>query len=394
MSGGQARLLAFTSDEAQSALLRQALAGSGIPRAEVRPGNAEAALQEIGAGQRPDFLIVDIEAGETAMFDISALAAATEGRTAILALGQANDIAFYRNLRAAGAGEYLLKPASAEQILAALAERAATRGGHAAGGEARTVAVIGARGGLGASGISIGIAWILAEERGQRTALVDLDLQFGTIPLSLDIAPGRGLREALEQPDRIDSLFIERASEKVGANLFVLGSEEPIEDRLTLSEAAVSTLLGALREKCQWIVLDLPRGAGLQHARILAEASHVVVLAEPTLAGIRDAMRLQALVRESAPGAELLLLAAARPSAKSQNISMADFERSLGHPPFLTLPWDIDAETRAAAAGKPVPEAARESRLAQAMRRLVTRLAGAPQAASRRSLFGWLARKS
>ncbi|MCW5731763.1 MAG: P-loop NTPase [Alphaproteobacteria bacterium] len=394
MVGGQARLLAFTSDEAQAALLRQALAGSGIPRAEVRPGNAEAALQEIGAGQRPDFLIVDIEAGETALFDISALATATEGRTVILALGQANDIAFYRNLRAAGAGEYLLKPASAEQILAALAERAGTREGQASRGEARTVAVIGARGGLGASGIAIGIAWILAEERGQKTALVDLDLQFGTIPLALDIAPGRGLREALEQPDRIDSLFIERASEKVGANLFVLGSEEPIEDRLTLSEAAVATLLGALREKCQWIVLDLPRGPGLQHARILAEASHVVVLAEPTLAGIRDAMRLQALVRESAPGAELLLLAAARPTTKSQNISMADFERSLGQPPFLTLPWDIDAETRAAAAGKPVPEAARESRLAQAMRRLVTRLAGAPKVASRRSLFGWLAGKS
>lgn len=393
MAGSQARLLAFAGDEALEATLHQAVSASGIPRAIVQRGNAETALQEIGAGQRPDFLIVDLEAGETALFDISALAAATEGRTFILALGRTNDIGFYRDLRAAGAGEYLLKPASAEQILGALAERSSGRPGEATGGQRHTVAVIGARGGLGASSLAIGIAWLLAEERGRRTALVDLDLQFGTIALALDLAPGRGLREALEQPDRIDGLFLERASEKVGSNLVVLGSEEPIEDVMAVDEAAVAALLAALREKCEWIVLDLPRGPGIRYGRILAEASHVIVLAEPTLAGIRDAMRLQALVRESAPSAALLSVAAARPAAKSQNIAARDLERSLGQPLALALPWDLEAEARAAAAGKPVPEAAKGSRLALAMQRLVTALAGAPARKPRRSLLGRLGRK-
>lgn len=45
--------------------------------------------------------------------------------------------------------------------------------------------------------------------------LLDLDLHFGSVALKLDVEPGSGLCEVLEQPARIDALFVDRAAVKI-----------------------------------------------------------------------------------------------------------------------------------------------------------------------------------
>ncbi|WP_424648021.1 AAA family ATPase, partial [Enterobacter hormaechei] len=91
-----------------------------------------------------------------------------------------------------------------------------------------SVGVIGTRGGVGASTIATSIAWLLADKEKRSTALLDLDVHFGTGALSLDLEPGRGLTDAIENPSRIDGLFIERAMVKATENLSVLSAEAPI----------------------------------------------------------------------------------------------------------------------------------------------------------------------
>src|SRR5262249_56873075 len=102
---------------------------------------------------------------------------------------------------------------------------------------------IGSGGGVGATTMAVSCAWLLASERHERTALVDLDLHFGTAALKLDLDPGGGLCEALEQPSRIDSLFIERAMIKVTDNLRVLAAEHSATQHLTVDAGAIDTLL-------------------------------------------------------------------------------------------------------------------------------------------------------
>src|SRR4029453_13148399 len=72
-------------------------------------------------------------------------------------------------------------------------------------------AVIGVRGGGGAPPASTSLAWLLGAKAQRSTALLDLDIHFGTGALALDLEPGRGLTDAIENPSRIDGLFIERA---------------------------------------------------------------------------------------------------------------------------------------------------------------------------------------
>src|SRR3546814_13854078 len=75
-------------------------------------------------------------------------------------------------------------------------------------------AVIGARGGVGASTIATSLAWLLSERGKRATALLDLDVHFGTGAPALDLEPGRGPTDAIENPSRLDRLFIERAMVK------------------------------------------------------------------------------------------------------------------------------------------------------------------------------------
>src|SRR6185436_10065843 len=103
---------------------------------------------------------------------------------------------------------------------------------------------------------------------------------------------------ALEQPSRIDSLFIERAMIKVTDNLRVLAAEASAAQHLAVDAGAVDMLLHDLRRKFARIAVDLPRGASPMQRVVLSAASHVVLFCERSLAGLRDTIRLQSLVRE------------------------------------------------------------------------------------------------
>jgi pilus assembly protein CpaE len=246
---------------------------------------------------------------------------------------------------------------------------------------------MGARGGVGTTTAAVNTAWLLAQEAGRHTALVDLDLYFGTVALALDLDPGRGLREALEQPSRIDSLFIERAMVRQGERLAVLSAEEPVQDDAAFDASAVDILLHELRQKFDWVVVDLPRGVSLTQRVALAAASHVVLVCEPTLAGLRDAIRIGTMVKESAPQARLIVVESGAGShAGKPSVSRKDFEGGLGRAIDAVLPHDPKAAAAAANAGKALSAVASGSALVKALRKLAGELAG-PPAAARRAPF-------
>ncbi|MCW5731502.1 MAG: AAA family ATPase [Alphaproteobacteria bacterium] len=376
------KLIAFLTDSQTADTLQQVALERRIDGAVIYEGGISAALEEITSMSLPDLLIVDVGDSPTAVTDVSALATACRKSSKLIVIGEVNDVHLFRDLLGAGASDYLVKPVNRYQLLAAVLEsgpqqvqqKTAERLGQ-------LVVCIGARGGVGTTTTAVGLAWMIAQERAQKVALVDLDLQFGTVALSFNVGAGRGLREALEQPARIDSLFIERATEKVSDNLFVLGSEEPLEDDLAIDLAAPSLLLHELRERFDWVVVDMPRGANMLHRQVLAEATRVVVLAEMTLPGIRDAIRLNALVHDCAPGADAFFVTLDRGNAKGQRIGPKDFEKSVGRPISVSLPWDATAVQQAAAQARPVPAVSNTSKLSHGYHELLDKVAGENAAA-------------
>jgi pilus assembly protein CpaE len=340
----------------------------------------DAALRRLHEGLHPRVLVIDLSESAAPISELSAARAVGGPDLKVLVLGSVNDVSLYRDMIAAGATDYLVKPPNREQ-LSALFEK--NTGGGNAGGLGQVIAFLGSRGGVGNTTAAVSTAWVLAEERKERTALVDLDLHFGTVALKLDTDPGNGLCEALEQPSRIDSLFIERAMIKVTDNLRVLAAEAAMAEPLIVDTGAIDVLLYELRRKFQWVVVDMPRFVSPLQRVVLAAASRTILLCERSLAGLRDTIRVQTVLREHAPQSRLLLMESGAHGDRV-TVGKSEFEKAVGKSFDGTLSYDTKAAGAAANAGQPVPMAAPRSVYAREINQLVTTIAGAAETKKRR----------
>ena len=345
----------------------------------------DAALRRVRSGSAPRILLVDLGESAAPIAEVSAARAVGGPDLKLIVLGTVNDVALFRDLLSAGASDYLVKPPTREALTAALEKRSAAVG-TTPDGLGQVIVFIGSRGGVGATTSAVSCAWLLAAERPGRIALLDLDLHFGTAALKLDIDPGSGLCEALEQPSRIDSLFIERAMIKVSENLRVLAAEASATQHLAVDPGAVDMLLHELRRKFARVVVDLPRGAGPLQRVVLAAATHVVVFCERSLAGLRDTIRLQSVVREQSPQARLWLVEAGATGERAL-IGKSEFEKGIGKAFDASLSYDPKSAGAAVNSGQPLSVATPRSPIVRELRQLTALLAGPATSAPKRRVF-------
>jgi pilus assembly protein CpaE len=347
----------------------------------------DAALRRMREGGSPRVLVIDLSDSTAPIAELSAARSVGGSDLKILALGTVNDVSLFRDLLAAGASDYLVKPVSREALAAGLEKRGSAAGGGPGAGLGQIVGFIGSRGGIGTTTAAVACAWMLADKHKENTCLLDLDLHFGAVALNLDTDPGSGLCEALEQPSRIDALFVDRATVKVSDTLRILAAEAAIAETLMIDAGAIDVLLYELRRKFAWVVVDLPRWVTPTQRVVLGAASKVVILCERSLAGLRDTIRLQTLMREHAPQTQVLLVDAGAGGERA-TVGKAEFEKAVGKALDATLSYDVKSTGAATNAGQPVPVAAPRSPFVRDIDQLITALAGTSGVQKRR-IFGF-----
>jgi len=354
-------------------------------KSQVRDGGRREALEFLTDNAAPGLLIVDITDAPKPLNALLPIVAAFMDNTKVIAIGNVNDVQFYHEVIEAGVADYMVKPIT-EKALTTAINRITQPTATGQSDNRRVVTVIGSRGGVGASLIAVNCAWLMAQEQKRATTLLDLDLQNGTVALALDIEPTRGLREALEHPARIDSLFISSAAVKVGERLHVMAAEESVEEDVHYDASGVTILLDAIKRQSECIVIDLPRSAIRARARVLSAATDIVLVTDFTLAGLRDAIRINAQIDQLAPNAHFTLVAN-RCVHRDSALARSEFERALGRKVDLVLPEDPKAAQQAASAGKPLSAAVPSSKTAAALRQLATRIGQVPTEKRRWSLW-------
>src|SRR4051794_31161109 len=345
----------------------------------------DAALRRMREGAMPRILLLDLSDSPTPFAVLGAARSIGGEALKIVALGMINDVALYRSLISAGATDYLVKPVSRE-ALAPILERGGGAAGAAGGWLGQVVAFVGSRGGVGTTTAAVACAWLLAERHNAPTVLLDLNLHFGSVALKLDVEPGTGLCEVLEQPSRIDALFVERAAVKVTDKLRVLAAEASITETLIVDAGAIDALLYELHRKFAWVVVDLPRWVTPAQRIVLGAANRVVIVCERSLEGLRDTVRLQAFLREYTPQCQLVLVDSGA-AAERAGIGRAEFEKAVGRKFDIALSHDAKSAAAATNAGQPVPVAVRRSSLARDAERLAAALRGAG-IRQKRKIFG------
>jgi pilus assembly protein CpaE len=293
----RAPMIAFAADGQTEIALRDGLAEALPETLDIRRGGIRAAIAAMQKSATPRVLIVDIGGQDEPLGALGALAEVTEPDVVVLVVGETSDIDFYRAVtRGLGAREYLPKPLTRDKValhFAPIVSGQAVSEQSVLGSQ--VITVTGARGGTGASTIALNLAWHFGVLARRHTVLLDPDLHMGVAAFLLNLRPGPGLRLALEAPERIDSLLAERAAIPAADRLHVLAAHEKLTTPLSYAPGTAAALLEALRRRYNFIVVDVPFRPDPLYRDLLDLANQRVVVMEPTLTSVRDALRLLAL---------------------------------------------------------------------------------------------------
>ncbi len=389
LQGDRPGFLAFVEDEATETALRGGLTeiAGGL---QVRRGGVRTATKVLEREATPRVLLVDVSGAGDPIAALEGLAAVCTPDVQVLVVGEQADIGFYRQLtRDLGVAEYLHKPltrdAVAELFGPHVAGGAAAAGTEASSRGGRVVAVCGVRGGCGATTVAVNLALQIADVSHGHVALLDLHLRGGTTGMMLGVRPGTGLRVALEEPDRVDSLFLDRTAIPIEERLRLIAAEEPFDSMPRPSEEGMQRLLALLRQRFNHVVIDLPMPPGpAEHVALAAARLRIMVLG-PDVAGIRDVVAARKLLAAGGtPRVMTVLNRAGMPGTLKTKL----VQEGLGAPPDVVIPDLPRVLPRAANLGRP---ALRESAaLRRALGPLTQEIAAVRAEARPPSLFGRL----
>jgi len=274
-----------------------------------------------------------------------------------------------------GARDYLMKPVDADQLGEIFVRLEQPGDGLTPRG--RVVGVIGARGGVGVTTVAINTAFIMADKLSRRTALVDMDIYAGNIALALDIEPTRGLREALDDPERVDETFLQNAMAKFGKSLHVLATEEAFDDTVRLTDDKVLMLVDTIRNNFDMAVMDLPRHFVMREPALFTRFDDIVIVCELTLQSLRDVSRLTKLMSVRNRQAKLHVIA--NQVGAKPDVTAKEFEAGMEAKLRCVFPHDPKVMSRSTLKGQPLATSEPKHKVVADLHRLCIELAGVPE---------------
>ena len=356
-------------------------------QARVQMGGPAAAVEAFRGAPTPNVIVLEtVRDSSVLIANLDALAESCDPGTKVVVIGHVNDIQLYRELIRRGVSDYLVAPFGVLDLLRTLSELYAASGSATLG---RTIAVVGAKGGVGASTVAHNVAWAIARNLDASTVIADLDIAFGTAGLDFNQDPPQGIADAVFAPERLDANMLDRLLSRCSENLSLLAAPAMLDRTIDLGEDAFDLLFDLLRTSVPCIVLDVPHLWTGWAKRALVGADEVAIVAAPELASLRNAKNLVDLLRAARPNdamPRLILNQVGLP--KRPEIEAAEFAKALGIEVMSSIPFDAQLFGTAANNGQMIAEVQSGSKVADAFVQIGTALTGrGEQKRGKRSLF-------
>ena len=360
---------------------------------KIQMGGVKAAIEAYQASPTPNVVMLEAEArSNDILTGLDKLAEVCDAGTRVIVTGRTNDVIFYRELVRRGVSDYLMAPVGTIDVVRAVCGLFAATDAKPLG---RIIAVVGAKGGVGASAIAHNIGWAIAGDLNIDSVVTDLDLAFGTAGLDYNQDPPQGIADAVFSPDRIDTAFMDRLLSKCTDHLSILAAPATLERVYDFAAESFEAVFDSLRSTIPCIVLDVPHQWTGWTKRTLIGADDILVVAAPDLANLRNTKNLVDLLRGSRPNDHkpfYCLNQVGMP--KRPEIKQADFAKALEDEPLAVIPFEPQLFGTAANNGQMIAEIASNHRVAETFRQLAQVLTGRTEAKrQRKSLFSPLLEK-
>jgi pilus assembly protein CpaE len=370
-------LHAFCDNQQTGQLLQVAATDRRMSRAHVsiQLGGIPAAIQYYQTQPTPNVLVIETHSNrEQVMAELMRLSEVCQADTKVVVLGHVNDVLLYRELIKAGVSEYLVAPVSPVSFIDSVANlyhdpKAAPLG--------RIVSFVGAKGGVGSSTIAHNVAWSTSQKRNIDTIITDLDLAFGTAALNFNQDSVGGIVDALGQPDRVDSMLVERLMTKLGDKLSLLNGPGTVEREFNIEAHAIESILNVVRSSAPLVVVDVPNMWAPWIKQTLVNSDDIIITATPELPSLRNAKNLVDFLKAARANdkpPKLILNQVGVP--KRPEISPADFAKALGVDPIAIIPHDPQSFGLAQGNGQMLFEVAPKAKATEALAEIAAIVAG------------------
>ena len=360
-----------TAEAVQSAGLDRRLSKAHLT---IKMGGMDAAIETYHSVPTPNVIILETNGTNDILAGLDQLASVCDAGTRVVVIGSENDVAPYRELVRRGVSDYVIGPVETLDMVRAICGLFSASDAVAVG---RIIAVVGAKGGVGASTVAHNVAWEIARDLALDSVVIDLDLAFGTASLDYNKDPLQGIANALFANERPDSAFIERLLAKCNDHLSLLAAPAALDRVYDFGADAFDAIFDTLRLTTPCIVLDIPHQWSGWTRRALVGADDILIVAEPDLANLRNAKNMLSMLKAARPNDRppLYCLNQVRMS-KRPEITPREFAKAIEGPPIATIPFDPKLFGTAANNGQMIAEISAKHRISKTFVHIAQQLTG------------------
>lgn len=306
---------------------------------------------------------------------------------AIIVSNTEDEAKVMRHAMRAGARDLFTRPVKTDLLIEAI-NLVANEKFSQIKGEPQLTAVVNAKGGSGATLIAANLAHVFAKEGQQRVALIDMDLQFGTLGLYLDLQPSMGIVEVLEYSHDLDAIALKAYMTEHESGVFMLAATQNsvvLPREIDLDK--LSDLLNTLQSSFEHVIIDLPRQIDAVTTTILERADNVVITTQQSLTHLRDTIRLRSILKDELGINEKRMIVVVNRYDSNDAITLADINKMLSDGPVSLIPNDYKRVTENINLGIPLYTQSRHSTITKAVIKLATRLSNKDISADKHGVF-------
>jgi pilus assembly protein CpaE len=351
----------------------------------VQMGGTAAAIEAYRTVPTPNVIILETEGSSDILAGLDQLATVCDAGTRVVVIGNSNDTAPYRELVRRGVSDYVVGPVNALDVVRSICSLFSASEATAVG---RIIAIVGAKGGVGASTIAHNVAWAIARDLALDSVVIDLDLAFGTAGLDYNQDPLQGIANAVYSPDRLDTAVMDRLLAKCTDHLSLLAAPASLERVYDFGAEAFDSIFDTLRMTTPCIVLDVPHQWSGWTKRALVGADDILIVAEPDLANLRNAKNMLNLLKTSRPNDRPPLYCLNQVGMpKRPEIEAREFAKAIESRPIAAIPFNSRMFGTAANNGQMIAQIAAGHRTTKMLLEIAQRLTGRGETKAPRGSF-------
>ena len=346
----------------------------GKAHLKIQMGGMVAAIEAYRTAPTPNVIILETDGRGDILVGLDQLASVCDAGTRVIVIGRINDVGLYRELVRRGVSDYLIAPINAFDMVRSVCNLYAAPEAKAVG---RVIAVVGAKGGVGASTLAHNVAWAIARDLALDSVVADLDLAFGTAGLDYNQDPPQGIADAVFSPDRIDTAFIDRLLSKCTDHLSLLAAPATLERVYDFGAEAFDAIFDTLRSSMPCVVLDIPHQWSGWTRRAMVNADDILIVATPDLASLRNTKNIFDLLKASRPNDRIPAYCLNQVGIpKRPEINASEFAKAIESPPIASIPFEPQIFGAAANNGQMIAEVSPNHRVTELFLQVAQRLTG------------------